>query len=95
MIPALESALANEEDTEEIVTDMEMLGSRLVVVLDTIFAWMKVEGQDIEVDKEVLKQERDNKARYLGWDDDSNEYQEMMKNNKDIVGMLDYLLESK
>lgn len=93
MVPALEDALANKEDVEEIVADMEMLGSRLVVVLDTIFAWMKVEGQeDLEVDKEVLKQERDEKARYLGWDDDSNEYQEMMKNNKDMVGMLDYLL---
>ncbi|KAG5355010.1 Beta-catenin-like protein 1 [Yarrowia sp. B02] len=95
MLPALESVQANREDVEEIVADMEMLGSRLVVVLDTIFAWMKVEGRDVEVDTEVLQQERDEKARYLDWDDESNEYQEMMKNNKDMVGMLDYLLEKR
>lgn len=91
--PALESALANDEDTDEIIADMEMLGSRLVVVLDTIFAWMKVEGRDVEVKKELLEKEKEDKKKFLDWDDETNEYQEMMKNNKDLVGMLEYLLQ--
>lgn len=98
--PMLEDALENDESEEEIFADMEMLGSKLVVVLDTIFAWLKAEGVKVETTVDVLKKER--AARIEFFDDgdtycaegeeEEEEILDMLQNTGDVIRMYDYLL---
>ncbi|KAG5359566.1 hypothetical protein CJU90_5395 [Yarrowia sp. C11] len=96
LIPVYEDALANGDDTEEVETDIDGLGRPLALVLDTILAWMRKEGVDErEVGEGNLLRERGRHAEILEWDDDSEEYREMAKNSRDLVGLLDYLVEGE